>query len=304
MKKYVIAALCFMALGCTKDKQGESESNSEDNTFIVRGSDTEYQLVSAFSKEFSNLHPGKGIYVSGGGTGRGIEDFVNGLSDIANASRMISDDEFDLARDNQINPTQVIIAVDAIAIITHPTLRVDSLSIYQVRDIFNGKITNWKEVGGPNKEIHLYGRTKSSGTNAYLRKNLLSCDFASSIEEKETSRDIIAAVKSDPLGIGYVGVGTLTDNNGLPVGNVWATYLYIEGGRAYSPYENKAVESGSYPLSRPLFQYFNGIPEGRLREFLKFELSVEGQSLVRQNGYFPINDIHRHLNSVNGILFK
>lgn len=163
----------------------------------------------------------------------------------------------------------------------------------------SGHIKNWNEIGGPDQLITVYGRDKTSGTREFLKKTVLKSDFASTVKELKTSKEIIEAVKKDIGGIGYVSVGTLMNKNKKPNGEVWATYIYLEGNPSVSPYEFKSVEAGDYPLKRPLFQYFNGWPKGDLLKYVEFALSEKGQQVIRENGYFPITHFHEHLNEVS-----
>lgn len=112
------------------------------------------------------------------------------------------------------------------------------------------------------------------------------------------------AVENDLSGIGYTGVGYLMADNEKPKGNVWAMPVYIEGQKAYSPYEIKSVHSGEYPVTRPLYQYINSAHSEMITNFILFELSVEGQQMVRRFGYFPINDYQKEINRVKGLVLN
>lgn len=269
------------------------------NNYTIKGSDSELELIKTLIENAEIEGVSAGFSVQGGGSGTGLQALIENQVDVANSSRIISDEEYERAKNNGVTPVSVIVAMDAIAMITNSRLGIDSLSVFEVRDILSGKITNWKEVGGIDTAIVVYGRDQSSGTRDYIRKNLLKSDFASGSKALTTSTEIIRSVKNDLRGIGYVSVGTLVDEKGKPHGEIWATYIYLEDNHAYSPYEFKAVERGSYPLTRPLYQYFNGWPQDELLKFVEFELSPKGQEIIRKNGYFPITDVHRHLNDLN-----
>lgn len=303
--RYIIPTvfiLFLVIIGCKKNQDDSNNPDDNKSTYLIKGSDTEFDLVKSMAQEFDlQNHSDKKFVVMGGGSVSGLNALIDGTIEIANSSRRITPSEHDQAIEKGVNPIQMIIAMDAIAIITNPKLGIDSLSLFQVRDIFSGKIKNWKHVGGPDKAIHLYGRDSLSGTYDFIKNKVICGEYCSSMKNMENTKAIIEAVKNDIHGIGYTGVGSLTEKNGLPSGEVWANYLYIEGGTAYSPFEYKSIENGDYPLTRPLFQYFNGVPKGRLLEFLNFELSSAGQELVRKEGYFPITSFHRQINAENGI---
>lgn len=292
--KHIIGILTISLLLTTCQKATEQTDN-----YTIKGSDSELELIRILANKFEEEHPMTRLSISGGGSAYGVQELIKGAVDAANSSRMITREELTRAQEKGINPVPIIIATDAVAIITNPKLKMDSLSIFQVRDILSGTITNWKEIGGPDQVITVYGRDYSSGTREFLKKTVLKSNFAANSKELKTSKEIIESVKKDIGGIGYVSVGTLMDENHKPNGEVWATYLYLENNRAVSPYEFKSVESGDYPLKRPLFQYFNGWPKGDLLQYVEFGLSEKGQAIIRENGYFPITHFHEHLNEMS-----
>jgi len=309
MKSNHALLLALFLLGLTLlescNKQESVDQSKTPTKAIFKGSDTEYDMIKEINAQFlEEFNPKERYAVEGGGSGTGINAFINGEVMVANASRKMTEEEFDKAYKNGLNPLEVIVAMDAIAIITHPTASIDSLSVYQLRKIYQGDITNWKEVGGPDKEIHLYGRDSKSGTHDFMERKIFLSSKEGKIRELSTTDEVIRAVKNDPHGIGYVGIGSLIDGNGKPDSDVWATYMYIDGGKAYSPHEKYAIRNGYYPLSRPLFQYYNGMPEGTLRKFLNYILSEKGQQIIIRHGYFPINDFHRQINAEQGITVK
>ncbi|XOV67422.1 MAG: PstS family phosphate ABC transporter substrate-binding protein [Fluviicola sp.] len=303
MPYYVAVMLCALLFSCGKNNEIIEKSTTPNPIF--KGSDTEFEMIKEINEQFSSTHSkAQKFEVQGGGSQTGIEALIKKDAIVANVSRKMTEDEQDRCRKNGIDPVEVIIAMDAIAIITNPKASIDSLSLLELRQIYQGEITNWKEVGGADSPIHLYGREATSGTHDYMHHKVFRDADETNITQLNTTAEVIEAVKNDPLGIGYVGIGSLTDLNGKPNADVWATYIYIEGNEAHSPYEREAIRDGEYPLSRPLFQYFDGIPQGTLKEFLDFTLSPKGQSIVKKHGYFPINDFHRQLNAYNGISTK
>lgn len=297
------ALIVLLLFSC--GKREDTTDSKKDIQPVFKGSDTEFEMISEINNQFEQrFNHSQKFQVKGGGSKTGIEAFINQKVLVANASRKMTEDELDLARKNGLDPIEVIIAMDAIAIITHPTASIDSLSVYELRKIYQGEITNWQEVGGPDKAIHLYGRDSHSGTHDYMLRKVFLNSKEGNIKEMATTDEVLQAVKNDPNGIGYVGIGSLIEKNGKPRSDVWATYMYIDGGEAHSPHEKYSIKNGEYPLIRPLFQYYDGIPQGTLRKFLDFTLSEQGQKIVTEHGYFPINDFHRQLNAYNGINSK
>lgn len=268
----------------------------------ISGSDTDAELVREMVNEYNNIYDNQEIIeVLASGTNKGIESFVNGNIVVVNASRPMSDDERSTAIANDINPIEVILAYDALAIITNPMLGVDSLTLNQVAGIFSGQINNWKEVGGPDLAIQRYGRDYNSGTRLFMAEQVIHGSFAADVQPCDDTEGIVQKVKEDLTGIGYVGVGHIMEPNGKPRGDIWAMYLYNEDLPAISPYERRKVLQGEYPICRPLYQYFNGMPSGHLMDFLQFELSKAGQQIVELHGFFPVNENQKALNLKKGI---
>lgn len=249
-------------------------------------------------KKYPDARP---IQIDSKGSNNGIDHFLSGKVDIANSSRKLTPEEYERAKQQGINPIEVIIANDALCIITHPRLGVDSLSVDQIRKIYAGKIKNWKEVGGPDASITCYGRNSLSGTRDYFEKSIIGTNSHSDLFIRETTQDIIEILRKDAYGIGYAGVGNLTLEDGKPISDVWVMNIYSEDFPAVSPFERSKVISGEYLLSRPLYQYFNGIPTGEVMRFLQFQISPEGQEIVGKSGFYPILDTHKALNRENGI---
>lgn len=258
-------------------------------------------MVQELARQYMKLHPETKLRVLGGGTGRGLEAFINNEVQIATASREIGKEEEATAAGNGVKPKAVIFAVDALAIITNSKLGVDSLSTVQLGKIFSGEITNWKEAGGPDLVIHLYGRDSLSGTYTYIKEKFIRQGYSPAMKHLDGNAAIVKAVREDLAGIGYSGLGYLMDQDGKPNGQVWAMPIHIEGHKSYSPYEVSAVKKGEYVLTRPLYQYIHeGNKDARIYDFLLYELQLSGQEMVRKFGYFPINDYQKQINSKNG----
>lgn len=298
MKRLGLVAVVFATIvSCVR----EDYSGVHDRVILIGGSNTELDLVKDLVQKFktSNPHIEENFLITGEGSNTGINDLIYGNVKIANASRFMTDSEIEIAEMNGIRPVKAIIARDAIAIITNSRVGVDSLSMIELKDVFSGKITNWKELGGVDAAIVIYGRNENSGTRPFIKARLLNGESDAHIMEKQTQREILNAVKVNVGGIGYIGIGALCDENGKPSHEVWAMNLYYDGGVATSPYEKVAVENEVYPLTRPLFQYYANNPTGPTKELMNFILSNEGQSIVRKHGFYPINDMQKYINREN-----
>lgn len=292
-----IFPILLVLFSCTR------EYNFSDN-LTISGSDTEAPMVRSLLQSFSDSEGShRDILVNSTGTLKGIEDLVNGNSDVANASRPMNYNERKLANKNGIYPVEVIVAHDALAIVTNLGLGVDSLSMDQLRDIFIGKIRNWSELGGPNIPILPISRKEGSGSRQFFEDRVLWDSFGGNVRFLENNEIILEEVKKHPGAIAYVGIGAVMDHHGHPSGDVWGMYLYSGDTEAVSPYERTKVRYGQYALCRPLYQYFAKQPKGLLLDFLRYELSERGQNKIETYGFFSINDEHKRRNkSLEAIL--
>lgn len=291
-----------LLIACTE--KVEQSPNQESTNLKIQGSNTELEMVNTMAHEFMESSGyEKTFEIEGGGSNKGIEALKKGEVRMINSSRKLTMQEYQYFHDQNIDIQEVIFALDAIAIITHPSTGIDSLSIQQLSQIFSGAIKNWKALGGKNAPIHLYGRNSSSGTYAYMQDRLFGnqTDFDRNLKKLEDHNAILSAVENDSLAIGYVDLSTVKNENGLPYPNVWIPSLYIEGQEAYSPFELDAIENENYPLTRPLFQFIKLPMTDQEKAFVQYELSEEGQDLVRNFGFYPILSIHRHINKEAGL---
>ena len=245
-----------------------------------------------------NENPEISIAVTGGGSGTGIASLINNQTDIANCSRSMKDKEIDLAISAEVAPLEIVIAMDGLALIVQQDNNVNSLTIDQLSKIFKGEIKNWKDVGGKDTEISLYGRQSNSGTFVYFRDAVLKGDYSPRMKRMNGNAQIVEAIRREPAAIGYVGVGYVADEEGNPLQGIKVLSLVKESeSKPVNPLDQEKVKKGLYPLTRPLFQYLDGKPEGILLKFIKFELSSNGQNLVKKEGFYPVTDEYQESNS-------
>lgn len=280
-------ALLLSLAACSSTATG---TPSATNALVVqnKGSDTIVNLALAWAEAYMKTHPDIRISVTGGGSGTGIAAMINGTVDIANASREMKKEEFDAAKANGHNPTEFVIARDAIAIVVHPSNLVNGLTLQQISDIYTGKITNWREVGGIDDPIVLLSRESNSGTYQYMLENVIRLGDSKSklLFSPETllmpsSEGISTEIRHNPHTIGYDGLGYVTaDQKVLGVAK-----------DAKSPYVQPSaatVNSGAYPISRPLYMYTAQPPTGKTKEYMDWILN-EGQTLVSELGFVPLH---------------
>lgn len=255
----------------------------------IKGSDTIVNLAQILAEHYMTARPKVAVAVTGGGSGTGIAALINGQIDIADASRAIKDKEVKQAQDRGIEPVPFVIGMDGVSFIVNETNGVKDLTLEELGKIYRGEITNWKEVGGADREIVLYGRQSNSGTFAFVQEFVLEGDYSANMMRMNGNAQIVEAIKADKAAIGYVGVSYIKDENGneVPGLNVLAVAKDANSS-AYSPLDLAAVKAGDYPVARPLFQYTNGTPNGVIRDWLEFVLSDEGQKVVEDEGFFVV----------------
>jgi phosphate transport system substrate-binding protein len=253
-----------------------------------KGSDTLVNVALAWAEAYGQIHPEVQIAVTGGGSGTGIAALINGTVDMANASRPIKDEERGEAEANGIEPVEHVVAGDAIAVVVHPSNPVQGLTIPQLSAIFSGKITNWQEVGGEDRPIVLLSRESNSGTHVFFLEEVVrqgdSEDktlFSPDTLLMPSSEGISAEVRQNPNAIGYDGLGYVTHDQKV------VAVAPAEG----DPYVTPTVESvkdGSYPIARGLYIYTVGEPQGAIRDYLDWILGPEGQAIVLELGFVPL----------------
>lgn len=280
--------------GCGQDKaqnpgQGASlpqqAPNTVENRVIqIKGSDTMVYLLQDLAEEFMKRNPSAQLAVKGGGSGTGISALIDGTADLAIASRKMKDKEIDEARSKGIEPKEFEIALDALAIIVHPQNPVKALNQAQLKDIFTGKVKNWKELAGKEGPIIPVSRESNSGTYVYFKEHVLEdLEYSPDARLMPTTKAIVEEVAKTPGAIGYVGMAYAKSGSVkmVPVAK-------DPRGQAYEPSEENALK-GVYPIARPLQVYTNGEPAGVIKEFVNFMLGPDGQRIVEEIGYTPIS---------------
>jgi phosphate transport system substrate-binding protein len=269
----------------------------------IKGSDSEVNLVQRLAEAFMKKSPGVNIAVTGGGSGTGIAALINKKTDIANSSRDLSAKEEEAAKKGGVTPFRVVFATDGISVITHPENPVSKLTLEQLGKIFKGDISNWKEVGGGDMKISLYGRQSNSGTFVFFREFVVKADYSPHKKAMNGNAQIVEGIQRDKAGIGYVAVGYVVSEKGEVKPGVKVLNIAKDAqSEAFSPAKMENVMSGNYPISRPLNQYLVGKPSGKLLEFINYELSPEGQEMVRKQGFFPVQQKWVEFNKKQGAM--
>jgi len=214
---------------------------------------------------------------------------ISGTAEIANASRPIKESEKQQAQARGVAPVAHIVAYDGMAVIVNPSNPVGELSIGQLSDIFSGKTTNWRQVGGPEQEILIINRDSSSGTYEAFKKLVVQMngtapqrDYAAAALAMQSNQIVVQTVAASKPAVGYCGLGYLQPS--VKPLKITAT----DGAEAVEPTVAN-VKNESYPIARPLYMYTDGEPTGMVADYIEY-VKGPGQQLVEQLGYVPISE--------------
>lgn len=273
MNKNILSLIVFMTIFINSFAK---------ETITIKGSDTMVILAQRWAEIYMKKNKDVVIQVTGGGSGTGISALINGTTDICNSSRpMKIEEKIKLKEKYGTSGVEIKVAVDGLSIYVNKENPVNELSLQQVRDIYTGKINNWKEVGGADAKIIRYSRENNSGTYVYFKDDiLLGADFHPSTQNLPGTAAVVNAVSKDKFGIGYGGAAYGKGIKELKIKKDDKT-------PAYGP-TRENIKKGLYPISRFLYMYTRTKPEGAIKKFIDWVLSEEGQKIVDQVGYFPI----------------
>jgi phosphate transport system substrate-binding protein len=251
----------------------------------MKGSDTMVILAQKWAEVYMQKNPDVKVQVTGGGSGTGFAALQNQQTDLANASRKVKAKEVEACiRAFGKRPAEYKVALDGLSVYVHESNPIKQLSLDQLRNIYTGKIKNWKEVGGADGPIALYSRENSSGTYEFFKENVLQgADFAASAQNMPGTAALLQAVGRDPKAIGYGGAAY----------GQGAKHIMVSketGGQGVEPTEENILNQ-SYPIWRYLYIYVNpALDKGDVKKYLTWIRSDEGQALVKNVGYFPLPD--------------
>lgn len=255
----------------------------------IKGSDTMVNLGQAWAEEFMNQNPEVSIAVTGGGSGTGIAALINGTTTIAQCSREMKPEEREEVRKATGKEVKEFkVALDALAVIVNPAHPVSELSIDQLSDIFTGRVVNWAGLGGPDEPILVLSRERNSGTHVYFLEEVVRKgnakgpeEFGASVLMMPSSQAIAQEVSRSRAAVGYLGLGYVTSAHKV------LAVSKKKGEPAVAP-SVETGQNGTYPISRPLYIYTAGEPEGDTKRFLDFAQSPEGQAIVQAMDFVPL----------------
>ena len=237
----------------------------------ISGGTAHIPVMKVAARKIMTAHAGINISIAGGGSGVGIKQVGEGLVDIGNSGRKPSEAEL---KKYPLKMHQW--AIDGVGVVVNPLNPVTNLTTANLKDIYAGKLTNWKVFGGPDKTINLYTRDEASGTRAVFWKKALSKgDISARAHFVPSNGAMKTAVSSDPYAIGYVSVGHIDNSVAAVTLDGMAPTL-----------EN--VKQGKYKVARGLYSNTNGDPKGLAKKFMEYLYSAEGRKIVAEKGFIPV----------------
>ncbi|TDE31996.1 phosphate ABC transporter substrate-binding protein [Flavobacterium ranwuense] len=273
-------------LSCGKAKnedKGTEDKATAATSVTIKGSDTVLPLAQKEAEEMMKTNPEVSVTIVGGGTGVGVTALLDGTTDIAMASRDLKTEEKLKFSEAKKEIEKVTVAFDALAIIVNPANKVGQLTREQLEKIYTGEIKNWKEVGGEDAKIVAYSRESSSGTYEFFKEEVMDKkNYASDILSMPATGAIVQAVSQTKGAIGYVGLAYETKE-------VKQLSVSYDQGKTFVAPSVASAKDKSYPISRPLFYIFDKVNAAKVKAVVDFALSPEGQKIVSEVGYVPLN---------------
>jgi len=285
-RTFVLAATIALTISCG----GEAgEGRSSRALLQNKGSDTLVNVAQAWAEAYGTVNPNVAVAVTGGGSGTGVSALINGTVDIANTSRGMKESEIEAARARGIEPVEFVVGFDALAVYLHPDNPIGNFTFAQLASVYGegGAFETWSDLGVTvpgcsSDEIVRVSRQNNSGTYVYFQETVLGeSPYKLGSRDMHGSKDVVDLVEHTPCAIGYSGLAYATDHVKMPCVST------EEGATCISPSMETAVDR-SYPISRPLFMYTAGTPEGATKEYLDWILSDEGQCILVEKGYAPV----------------
>jgi len=250
-------------------------------SIVIKGSTTVLPIAQGTLEAYMKANPGVQMSLSGGGSGEGVKALIDKTTDIANSSREIKKEEIALAETKGVKPVAHVVAFDAIIPVVNPKNKITNLSIDQLSQIYQGKITNWKEVGGEDLKIVVISRDSSSGTfESWDHFVMKKAKVTPRAQMLASNGALVTAVAKNRYAIAYLGMGYVNKSvKSLQVNGLTASI--------------QTAMSKEYPFSRELYMYTNGEPTGEVAKYIAFVKSVEGQKIVAKEGFVPLVDVKK-----------
>lgn len=264
-------ALCVFGLLTSAQADMLQSFAGQSGAITIAGGTAHIPVMTAAAKKIMTVNPDIHITVEGGGSGVGVQKAGEGLVQIGNTGRALSDEEV-----AKYGLQSFAFAIDGVAVILNPANGVADLSMAQVKDIFAGTITNWKDVGGVDAPITLYTRDEASGTREVFWKKLLGKGvIADNANVVASNGAMKVAVSQDAGAIGYMSIGYVDDTVKAPT---------LDG---VAPSQDNARD-GTYKVARKLYMNTKGAPAGLTKLFINYIMSPECSGIISEAGYIPL----------------
>ena len=292
---HISLIVCLMGLpaSCSSRENPKPPPPADATTTIrITGSDTMVNLVQAWAESYKKIHPDVSVQVSGGGSGVGIAGLIDGILDLAASSREMEPQELERATQKHggVKPKEFDVALDALSVYVHKNNPLDAIALEDLAEIYgeNGKIDKWSQLGVKNTgcdsdTIVRVSRQNNSGTYVYFREAVLGTkrEYKLGSIDQSGSKDVVMLVSRTPCAIGYSGMAYATPD----VKTV--KLAKVKGAPPVAP-TNETATNKTYPLARRLYFYSPGEPAPAAKQFLDWVLSADGQKIVKDIGFVPI----------------
>ena len=279
--KFVVSALVVTMIGGVMIGCGSANNTSNDGesgSIIVSGSSALLPLMEQSIEKFTEENPDAEVSAQAGGSGTGLTQVLDGTVDIGN-SDVFAEEKLDADKAQELVDHKVV--AQGFGIVVSKSLGIDSLTTDQIKDIFSGKITNWKEVGGPDKEIFLIHRTAGSGTRATFEKTILGGDKSLENDSLGATQDsngaVLTAMKQNDGAISYLGLSYMNTEDAKALLNI----VKIDG----VSHDKANICDGSYPFWSWGHMYTKGEPTGLTKNFIEFIMSSNNTESVESLGF-------------------
>jgi phosphate transport system substrate-binding protein len=290
MKKLMCVLILSAVVGIQGcGRQGDDPNKPASGTIQIKGSDTMVNADQKLAEEFMKENPQMFVAVTGGGSGVGIASLISKGCDVAACSREMKPQEIQQAKSRGVEPKEITVAHDGVAIIVNKNNPVDKLTINDLHKIYTGEAKSWKEFGGKDMPITTLSREVNSGTHEYFKEEVIKLgkkdskdEFSSQTLLLPSSQAIVEEAASNEGSIGYLGMGYISDRTK-------SLQISGDGKEFYLPTVDNVLKK-AYPLSRGLYFYTNGEPQGVAKLFIEFTLSPMGQKQFVDTGFVPVGN--------------
>lgn len=279
----LLFVFAFTVFSCGTETTSEVKTGEVvKKTFTIKGSDTMLPLSQQEAENYMKTDSLTSISIVGGGSGVGISALIDGTTDLAMSSRDMKMDEKLKLEEKKISLVETVVGFDALSVVVNTANKVTQLTREQLEDIFTGKIKNWKEVGGADEKIIVYSRESSSGTYEFFKEHVMSKkNYAADVLSLSSTGAIMQSVSQTAGAIGYVGMA-YADASVKTVG-----VSYDQGKTFVLPSLATAMDK-TYPVSRPLYYFYDNAKAALVKPYVDYVLSPAGQKVLGEVGYVPV----------------